>query len=614
VPSAPSTRSRSSLRLAAALAVAALAHAARAEPPETWVVKPGDTCVSIARAVWGGREGLQTLHALNDLGPPPHRLVPGTVLRLRAGPVAQLTLVQPRVETRPPGAAEWAPAAAGLGLQARSQLTTLDRAGAEVTFADSSRLVLRENAFAIIYGPLAARPRAPDRSGQVELVQGEATVSLAALRGESARVATPGARLSAASREVVVAVDGRMSRVSVLDGRAEVSARGRVVALAEGEGTRVEQGKAPEPARKLPAAPALAGGTRRVLLAGEATREVRLAWAPVPGATRYRLEVARDERFADRVLARELAAEAAPATVLEGLEPGRVRARVRAVDALGLVGPASSPLVLDVVALRLEQGAPVPGGVRGDREVRLALEAPPEATDLALTVDGAPARSPLVLTAPGLHSIRLAAPGASDEAALSLAAEVVAPPPPPPAPAPTPAPPAEPSGPVLGARLALAAGRGGLPEAGPLSSHAALELHLGWRVSRFLSLTAFGSHAPGALALPSCGTRGCGSGSASAAGFEAVVDLAPSAEASPWLGAGAGIEWLELPSGGARRSTTLLRLEAGVDGELLPGLSAGPYFGWSLGRPEAADPGATGRSLHGWFTVGLRGTFEPARR
>jgi len=597
-----------------ALAAAALALSARAEPPETWVVKPGDTCVSISRAIWGGREGLQTLHALNDLGPPPHRLVPGTVLRLRAGPVAQLTLVRPRVETRAPGAAEWTPAAAGLGLHARSQLTTLDRAGAEVTFADTSRLVLRENAFAIIYGPLAARPRAPDRSGQVELVQGEATVSLAALRGESARVATPGARLSAASREVVVAVDGAMSRVSVLDGRAEVSARGRVIALAEGEGTRVEQGKAPEPARKLPAAPVLSGGRRRVLLAGDPAREVRLAWAPVPGAARYRVEVARDERFADRVLARELAAEAAPATVLAGLEPGRVRARVRSVDVLGLVGPASSPLVLDVVALRLEQGAPVPGGVRGDREVRLALEAPPEAADLVLTVDGSPVRSPLTLSAPGLHTIRLAAPGAGDEDALTLAAEVVAPPPPPAqAPAPAP-PPREPSGPILGARLALVAGRGGLAEAGPLSSHATVELHAGWRVSRFLSLTAFGSHGPGALALPSCGPRGCADGSASAAGFEAAVDLAPSATASPWLGAGAGIEWLELPSGGARRSTTLLRLAAGVDGELLPGLSGGPYFGWSLGRPEAADPGAAGRSLHGWFTVGLRGTFEPARR
>ncbi|MFO0581266.1 MAG: FecR domain-containing protein [Anaeromyxobacter sp.] len=613
MPSAKPTPDRA--RVAAALLLAAalaLPAAAPAEPPDTWVVKPGETCLGIARVAFGGgKDAIARLHALNpQLGPQPHRLVPGSVLRLRDAPVAELTLVRPRVEARAPGATEWSPAPQGLGLQPRTQVTTLERAGAEVTFADTSRLVLRENAFAIIYGPLASAARAPDRSGQVELVQGEASVSLAALRGETARVATPGASLSAASREVVVAVDGPMSRVSVLDGRAEVSARGKAVALREGEGTRVEKGKAPEPARKLPAAPRLAGAARRVLLSGEGPgKELRLAWAPVPGAARYRVEVARDERFADRIAVLDLAASAAPEAVVPGLTPGRLRARVRAVDGAGLVGPSSAPTVVDVVALRIERGEPgADGVVRGDQEVRLALEAPPGVDDLELTVDGKRDRSPVTLATAGRHLVRVGVPGAAADQAVGLAAEIAGPPPAPPAPPPTPpAPPApaEPSGPVVEARVAVVSGHGPAAQESPLSSHAAVELHAGWRVSRVLALTLYGSHGPGALGFTACPAAGCGS--TSAAGFEAEFSLAPGAASNPWVGLGAGLSWIQPPTGLPQRSTTLLRARLGVTSALARGLAVGPWFGWSLERPEASAGAA--RPLHGWVAVGVSGRW-----
>ena len=57
---------------------------ARAQALTDYTVRPGDTCRAIARRTYGDADGLARLHANNpQLGPTPHRLVPGSVHSLR---------------------------------------------------------------------------------------------------------------------------------------------------------------------------------------------------------------------------------------------------------------------------------------------------------------------------------------------------------------------------------------------------------------------------------------------------------------------------------------------------------------------------------------------------
>jgi hypothetical protein len=73
-----------------------------------YVVKPGDTCAAIAQRHYGDSRLVDPLHEANPgLGPPPHALAPGRVLKIppapapkAAGPDAKLAFVRNRVEVQ----------------------------------------------------------------------------------------------------------------------------------------------------------------------------------------------------------------------------------------------------------------------------------------------------------------------------------------------------------------------------------------------------------------------------------------------------------------------------------------------------------------------------------
>ncbi|MGB5415719.1 MAG: LysM domain-containing protein, partial [Polyangiales bacterium] len=81
-----------------------LAAAQAAKPPETYEyrIQPGDTCAGIAERLFGNKRRWDLIHEHNpNMGPTPHRLVPGQVLimpRLEQGPDARLTDVQRTVQ------------------------------------------------------------------------------------------------------------------------------------------------------------------------------------------------------------------------------------------------------------------------------------------------------------------------------------------------------------------------------------------------------------------------------------------------------------------------------------------------------------------------------------
>jgi hypothetical protein len=395
--------------LALALLLAAtLGVAAEPAPGEDFmVVQPGDTCQTIGQRLWGAPDGYKQLHALNNMKNGHPKLEPGTRLRIRPEPEAHLTYVKPDVNTRPPEVPQWKPGQQGEALYRLYQVNTLRGAGAEVTLKDTSKLRLRENALVVIYGAPQATPKEqPRKSGGVELVQGDLRMSLAALRGEPLPLETPAAKVAANGKDLFVSVDAqRMSRVAVFDGRAQVAAKGAQVEVPGGQGTRVEEGKAPEPPRPLLPGPAWSvAGPREVLLVlAGAPQPHTLKWQPVQGAVSYRAVLARDESFND-VVAEAAPAEAAPLTLEAGtLPPGRYYARVQAMDTLGLPGMPSPARAVHVVAVKVERGeVQNPGRVTGRGQVKLSVE---QAAGIALRVKGKAVGSEAVLLAPGVHTV-----------------------------------------------------------------------------------------------------------------------------------------------------------------------------------------------------------------
>ena len=362
-----------------------------------YVIQPGDTCAKVALKLYGDAKATERIHKLNPLGPQPHHLVPGRKLQIEIDPDAHLTYVKPDVNHKKAGA-DWSPASQGEDLYRLDQVNTLKGAGAEVTFRDQSALQIRESALVVINGRGAGPGTLDTKSGAVSLVQGELRLKLSAMRGETpVAVSTPSGRVAARKGDLTLGVDDqKMSRISVFDGSADVSASGRQVAVPRGSGTRVAQGKPPEKPRLLPLAPQWTG--RETLFLGQAG----LAWAPAERAARYVLQVARDEKFLD--LAAEVPGTALQATV--PLEPGRYLARVQAIDEAGLQGPPSEPRVVLVALASLDD---IPG------QVRARLQGPPE---VEWQLDAAPVKEALVLHAPGDH--RLTARAGPEEKTVSF--------------------------------------------------------------------------------------------------------------------------------------------------------------------------------------------------
>ncbi|HYO71350.1 MAG TPA: FecR domain-containing protein [Archangium sp.] len=395
---------------------------------DVYVVQPGDTCGSVARKVFGDvTTGSAKLHALNKMGAPPHQLVPGTVLRIKGDPDARLTFIRPEVNAKRAGRVDWLQANPGQGLWRLDSVNTLREAGAEVTFRDLTRLQMNENALVVIYGQATRATDKVKKSGAVELLQGELNVSLAELRGEPVGVQMPAATVAARSKDLLVGVDGQqMSRVSVYDGQAEVSAQGQSVQVPSNHGTRVEKGKMPEKPRPLPEAPTWAGGVRSVrLLLDDKGVDEELAWAPVKEAASYRVELARDERFNDRVHGETVqSGQESLKSVARALAPGRYFARVRAVDAAGLVGRASAVRQVEVMRVKTERGTVGPQGIRGTQRLDFTVEG---AESLDFRLDGVPTTHPVRVEGVGTHTLELLPRGVPDARPEKLTLTVVPP-------------------------------------------------------------------------------------------------------------------------------------------------------------------------------------------
>jgi hypothetical protein len=232
-----------------------------------------------------------------------------------------------------------------------------------------------------------------------------------------------------------------------------VKVQGTVINIRAGQGTLILQGQAVQQPKDLPTAPVWSGATDAAT-AGSAARpflvvsasdlaspqtkgEVEVDFAPVPGASQYLVEIARDPSFNDRKAGGEVAAPPLRTQLL----PGRYYARVSALDSERLVGPASPVRSFYVITLRSDAsvvGVPVQnGGASAGAQMMLvrSLQATLQFSGFGLPLkvgiddDAAETcRTERSFTlGPGEHHVHLTLEDAAAELLVS-----VAPPPPPP--------------------------------------------------------------------------------------------------------------------------------------------------------------------------------------
>jgi hypothetical protein len=334
------------------------------EPPvvlEDYVVKRGDTCLGIASERFGNGKRIDVIHKYNDLGPSPHHLKPGQILRLPAPPTAgadaELTLVRNRVETFTP---DRRPGALHEKLLRGHKVGTSELSAAELTFVDTSRLQLSENTLIVVLGQARVAGAAAPRM-ETSLVNGSLRSNLAALAGTdpSSMVRTDGSEVELTAGESKVSVDsGKTTRLAVYRGRSRLRAAKKTVEVPEGFGSKAKSGEAPTAPRHLPAAPTWAQRLPERTLA-DATADVAATYQAgtgedVPQPAAYHVQLGRDEEFRDVITDTRVEAEVV-SLAAKALTPGTYFARVAAIDADEFEGPWS-----EVARTAVELKPPLP--------------------------------------------------------------------------------------------------------------------------------------------------------------------------------------------------------------------------------------------------------------
>ena len=311
-------------------------------------VERGDSCIRIARKVYGDGDLCYDLMAGSNEFDEKFRVYPGQKLKLPSkkqlaasraerldeeaaaaapsspsssgSPDATLRRYRGEVTARSPEVGAWEAAERNKSLWRKWKVNSAGASSAEVYFTkERATLRMRENTLVVIYGEGAtssssATPRAVLEQGalatRLDELSGGASSSGAIVETPSAVVTTAGgdALVSLLEGDTTL-VANHTSPSTKVRGRTK---RPKVVELPVNTGSRVEKGKDPTPPRPLPSPPSwLQGEIKAVALAGKSV--ARGAWgagrgrrrlarrgARRPGARAARRDHARGERARGR--------------------------------------------------------------------------------------------------------------------------------------------------------------------------------------------------------------------------------------------------------------------------------------------------------------------------
>ena len=334
---------------------AAQANTSQAETP--YVVKRGDTLMSVSSEMLaGGARDYRRLAEYNRLRDP-NKLEPGSTLRI---PTAWLKRQAAGVRViAVAGDVRAGERLLKLGDVVAEGETVASGANGYATLEFSDRSVLRVKAQTRV--TLEAHRGAPSLAEfetRLKLGAGAIEAAVAKQRKQDFRVITPTANMAVRGTEFRVRGDEAATRTEVTEGRIGVSgARGGEVPVAADFGTLVRQGEAPAAPVRLLGAPDLS----RVAELQERP-VVRIGFPALETATGYRVVVAEDADLRNVLVE---TAVRGPLVRIIDLRDGDYFYGVRGVDALGLEGRESRARF----RLRARPLPPAPAGPVGDARV-----------------------------------------------------------------------------------------------------------------------------------------------------------------------------------------------------------------------------------------------------
>ena len=250
------------------------------------------------------------------------------------GPDGKITHRHNEVKAQPDGTAEWREAEVGDLIYKQGRVNTLEASTAAVLMRDQGSVAMRANTLLIIYGHHALRDK-KIIAMEAELERGALRSRLGELEGGStSEVTTPGAETTMTGGNSLIKVDDEgTSRIhNHGEGETNVQAkRGGKTKVKRGMGVKVEKKKRARKPIPLPPTPGWAGGTQVFLGVSGQISELSGAWAAVPEAETYYVEVARDAEGIDVISAIEVPKSVAGFEV-HGLPAGSYHVRVASVD------------------------------------------------------------------------------------------------------------------------------------------------------------------------------------------------------------------------------------------------------------------------------------------
>ena len=312
-----------------------------------FIVNKGDNLYKICEKILENPEDWRWVAMVNHINNP-HRIFPGQKLiiptrLLRGIPIDGLvTFIKGVVSIKLTGAEEWQKLHLNDKITQGYWIRTSEQGTIEISFENHFSILLRPNTTVEITA--ARKKSAIYLMYKLFLDIGNTISKIKQSTGKETRfeIKTPSAVAAARGTEFRAGVDSDITtRLEVLAGEVDVRAAKQKVAVKAGEGTVVKKDQRPAVPVKLLRPPALMN-----LQPSYRALPLDIQFESIPGATSYRVMLARDKTFKDVVKNKIIKPQETLKIV--GVEDGTYFLQSRSINDMGLEGPSLEPAEIKV--------------------------------------------------------------------------------------------------------------------------------------------------------------------------------------------------------------------------------------------------------------------------